>query len=338
MKNSIFQKFLCTIFALIFIQTSLSAYCACIQKDGHCECPKGHCACIECHGQCQCHQSFEAGVNQSYVQNFQNVDTSSSYNYTYQDSYENNNECCVNEESCCIVPLPQHQLYIGPEIYHVNRKRDNGSKQNGWVYGGRVGYDRIKRCRIYWGVEGLYATGRLHGHTGARSKIKSCYTDASIEGRLGYTIQLKSCSWLPTLVPFGGYGYLREMNKFKVSHIKFTTQFDYVTAGFLSQFYPNPCWVVGLNFKARFLFNSKCKISDRDPDQQSFSQNFEHKVQYRVELPITYRLNCWCDRLAIVAVPFYEFRHYGFQSGFPDDFHGTKLNLYGIDIRFMYMF
>lgn len=261
--------------------------------------------------------------------------------YLYDCDCTENFSVCECQNSCQTLPLPQHQLYIGPEIYDVNRSKAikyGRSKQDGFVYGGRVGYDRIKRCRFYWGIDALYATGDLCGHKDA-GKVKLRFTDENIEGRIGYTFQMKE-GWMPTLVPFVGYGYLRETSKFKrptLLLIKQRISYDYVALGFLSQIYPHPLWVIGLNFKARILFNSKCKITD-DPDYEDTSQNFKHKVQYRVELPITYRLNCWCDKLAVALVPFYEYRHYGEEVNFPFDFKDLQFNLYGFDVRLMYMF
>lgn len=251
-----------------------------------------------------------------------------------------NYSVCECMASCQTLPLPQHQCYIGPEIYDVNRDKAakyDRTKQDGFLYGGRAGYDRIKRCRFYWGVDALYASGDLCGHRG--KKIKLCFTDENIEGRVGYTFQKKN-GWMPTLVPFVGYGYFRETNKFKKPSpllIKQRISFDYFALGFLSQIYPHPLWVMGLNFKARFLFNSKCKIT-KDPKYEDTTQNIQHKVQYRVELPITYRLNCWCDKLAVALVPFYEYRHIGEEVNFPFNFKDVKLNLYGFDVRLMYMF
>lgn len=287
--------------------------CPCVEQFGACECPEGQCACVQEIGRCDCQPSSNA-IDGCYL------------------------ETCL--DPCQIVPLPQHQLYIGPEIYYVNRDKDgqyDRSKQHDFIYGGRVGYDRIKRCRIYWGFDALYATGDLKGHRGNNIKLR--FTDANVEARIGYTFQMNR-AWLPTIVPYVGYGHFWETSKFKRPSpllIKQKITFDYIALGFLSQFYPHPSWVVGLNFKTRILVNSKCKITD-DPDFDDTSQNVKHKLQFRIELPIIYRLKCWCDHIALSLVPFYEYRHYGEHANFPFDFKDVKLNLYGCDLRLMYMF
>jgi hypothetical protein len=321
--------------------------CPCVEQRGHCDCPNGQCACIQKYGKCDCKPNKCACVEQhghcdcpagpcTYTQDSTPCDCPiESCNDEIYNFFE-------TTDSCQITPLPQHQFYIGPEIFYLERSKDakyKRSNQHGFVYGGRIGYDRIKRCKIYWGGDLVYATGDLHGKKDRGNSIKIDYTDFDVEGRLGYTFQLKR-SWLPTFVPFVGYGYIRETSKFKKPspiQIKQHISFDYFTVGFLSQIYPHPLWVVGVNFKARFLFNSKCKISD-DPDYEDITQNVEHKVQYRVELPVTYRLNAWCERLAIALVPFYEFRHYGEHANFPFDFKDARLNFYGFDVRILYMF
>ena len=321
--------------------------CACVEKFGRCDCPHGKCACVDQKGRCDCHKCASVeklGGNCPrgpcvYSEQPENYDCSQSF--VEPADYDASCGCdCI--DPCQVLPLPQHQFYIGPEIYHADRSKAGKYrcvKQRGFIYGGRLGYDRIKRCRLYWGFDALYATGDLRSHRKNENKIKLCFTDENIEGRLGYTIQAK-CGWLPTLVPYVGYGYYRETNKFKRPSpllIKQRISFDYFALGFLSQIYPHPSWVVGLNFKARFLFNSKCRVSD-DPEYDDIDQNIKHNVQFRVEVPITYRLNCWCDKLAIALVPFYEYRHYGEHANFPFDFKEAKLNFYGFDIRLMYMF
>jgi hypothetical protein len=302
MKKSTSAFFSFFFIYLFLITTRLQAEgCACVERHGHCACPQGECACMENGQSCECHP------------------------------YE---EACEVVDPCQITPLHQHQVYIGPEIFFTHREKElSVAKQNGWSYGGRIAYERIKRYRIYWGVDGLYSKGCLEGHSG---DVKLHFTNKNIEGRIGYTIQKKN-GFLPTLIPFVGYGYLQEISRFEkpieVAH-KERIAYDYFTAGFLSQFYPHRKWVLGLNFKARILFNSNCKISE-DVKVEDFTQNFEQFVQYRVELPVIYRVSGTCDRVAIRLAPFYEYRHCGEQKNYPQNFLGTKLNMVGFNICLM---
>ncbi len=242
-------------------------------------------------------------------------------------------------DDCCEIKKPTyaHQLYVGPEIYHVNRKRDGGTHQDGFLYGVRLGYDRIKRYKFYWGLDALYATGSLTGKSGGGSRIKSDLTDASIEGRFGYTFKCKTW-YKPSLTPYIGVGYFVEKNDFKSPSLipaHFRTDFAYGAVGFLSQISINDSWDLGLNFKAKFLYDPKCHVT-HDPEEDNSTQNITEKVHYRVELPVTYH-TCLClDKIWVSLVPFYESRQYGAHPNYPFDYYDTQFNNYGLLIKFMY--
>lgn len=254
----------------------------------------------------------------------------------FDETYSNNEQPC---EVICQAPLNQrgHQFYVGPEIYHVHRNREGGTKQNGTVYGVRTGYDRIKRCRLYWGFDALYGQGTLDGKSGAGNKIKSTFTDIFAEGRFGYTFQQKH-GYRLSLTPFGGVGYMSERNNFKHPSpipVHFDIKSWYGVAGFLSQATVTDRCDIGLNFKARFLYDPKCKVS-HDPESENSTQLINEKIHYRVELPLSYRYWECSDSLLISLVPFYEFRQYGKRVNYPFDFLETRLNIYGATLKFIY--
>lgn len=233
----------------------------------------------------------------------------------------------------------RHQFYIGPEIYHVHRNREGGTKQNGTIYGVRAGYDRIKRYHFYWGFDALYGKGTLDGKSGGGHKLKSTFSDLFAEGRFGYTFQQK-CGYRFSLTPFGGFGYMNERNNFKHPSpipAHFHIRSWYGVAGFLSQASLTNCFDIGINFKARFLYEPKCKVS-HDPDSDDSTQLINEKIHYRVELPLTYHYPECCDRFLISLVPFYEFRQYGKRVNYPFDFFDTKLNIYGATLKLIYTF
>lgn len=236
----------------------------------------------------------------------------------------------------CYTPLNRHQVYIGPEIYHVRRTRHGGTEQTGTMYGVRIGYDRIKRCRIYWGGDFLYARGTLNGKSGRGSHLKSHLTDESIEGRIGYTFQ-KKCGIQVSFTPYIGVGYLRETNRFVSPSpipVHFNTRFAYGAAGFLSNVPINERFEIGLNFKLKWMIDPQCKVTN-DPDQDNFTQNIKQELQYRVDLPITYNFQCY-QRFALCLTPFYEYRHYGTHLNFPIDFMNTKFRNYGGVLEIIY--
>ena len=242
--------------------------------------------------------------------------------------------------------LPAHQWvktystapFIGPEIYYVKRLKEGGAEQTGTLYGVRVGYDHVRRYKLYWGLDVLWATGTLEG--GVRDeKLKSQFTDINPEARVGYTFQSKywRCA---SFTPYVGLGYFWEKNNYKDPSplsIHFTNQFSYVPVGFLSQVFILPNLSVGVNFKVRLILEGKLYVS-HDPQHDDSTQNYDEKPQYRVEVPTTYFF-CWKNHpLGVSLVPFFEYRHYGHRANFPFDFLDTKLKLYGATLKLLYLF
>lgn len=236
------------------------------------------------------------------------------------------------------LPCYANRLYLGPEIFHTKRTREGGSKQTGFLYGVHAGYDRIKRYRIYLGFDGYWAAGTLKGHSKKGIKLHSRVTDEEIEGRVGYTLQCKE-GWRAYLIPFVGGGYFREINKFshKPLGVKFTNYFPFAMGGFIAGFFLNPRLNIGIDFKAKYMIDGKCHISN-DREYDSKTLNMDSRMQYEVDLPVSYQF-CTCNgRLEGSLVPFYRFRHYGGLAQFPFDFLETKFDIYGIKILLGYKF
>lgn len=228
--------------------------------------------------------------------------------------------------------------YVGPEIYYAARTKEGGAKQSGTLYGVRLGGDYIRRNKIYLGLDMLWAQGCLRGKA-QDSDIKSILTDTNTEGRVGFTLQTKNYRCV-SFTPYTGFGYFWENNCFEDPTplpIHFKNQFAYIPFGFLSQFFINSNLSLGLNFKVRYLVNGKVKASN-DPDHDDSTQNYDEKLQYRVELPADYFFCFQRHSLALSVVPFYEYRPYGHRANFPFDFLETKFNLYGATLKFLYLF
>lgn len=233
--------------------------------------------------------------------------------------------------------LNRHQLYIGPEYYYMERAKEGGTKQEGNMIGVRVGYDRLKRYGWYWGADALYTVGKLSGHGGEGHKIRSEVTDMSIEGRLGYTFQQK-CGFQLAFTPYVGVGGFEQRNNFihpSPLHVHFKTHYPCASAGFLSWAQLCGNFEGGLNFKVRLPFDPKCKVSN-DDDHDPVSQVIKERLQYRVEVPVTYA-TCFCgNNVAMSLSPFYEYRCYGGHPNFPFDFIKTEYKLWGATLEFMY--
>lgn len=249
--------------------------------------------------------------------------------------------CC---ESNCDTTHSLHfcrgnSISIGPEIYRVSRTRAGGTRQKGNAAGIRITYDRIKRYHYYLGAQLFYGTGTLHGQSGFGEKIRSRLTDSLIEGNAGYTFQAKCLPHL-SFTPFAGYGYFNEENKFVPPtnlRVKFTTQFHYISFGFLSSVYVLPCFTIGINGRFKWPLEAHCKVAN-DPDFNKVHQIVGDKLHYRIELPITYFGSLLWNSFEIAFVPFVDERLYGERENFPFDFFKTRLSIYGANLQFIYRF
>jgi len=228
-------------------------------------------------------------------------------------------------------------LFIGPEVYYVSRIKDGGAKQTGTLYGVRIGYEKLKRYKFYYAVDGLYSQGVLEGKT-ADHHIRSEFTNSNIETRFGYTFQSKCFPYI-SLTPFFGIGYMWEINHYRNPSpikVKFDNSFHYLPFGCLLSFNLSEMLQVGINATARFLWNGKQTV--KDPDYGKLSQCYEEHIQYRIEMPISY-WTCWnSHQLKLRLTPFYEYRHYGNSINFPFDYLDTKFKFYGANLEAIYSF
>lgn len=253
--------------------------------------------------------------------------------------------CCENDvsENPCDEVAPVcfngHIFSIGPELYHINRTRQGGTRQHGNAIGVRATYDHIKRYRLYWGGQAFYGSGILRGHTGSKDDIHSRLTDEQIEGSLGYTLGTKNFPYF-LFTPFAGYGYFKERNKFNPPSplsVTFSTDFQYIPFGFLSSAMVNSWLRVGLNARFRWLWDAHCKVT-HDPEFGRLKLLVEDRIHYRIELPFVYCRPLFCQLLEVAIVPFYERRTYGGRENYPFDFFETKLRIYGINFQLIYQF
>lgn len=228
---------------------------------------------------------------------------------------------------------------IGPEAYHLKREREKGTRQHGILYGARGRMDRITPNTWYWGAEAAWATGTLKGHSGGQQKLRSHLTDTMVEARFGYTFKTTTAT-CASLTPFVGWGYAWEQNNFlRPSPLKlhFLNTYNYCAVGGFGQVYLSPQWTFGIQVTAKFCRDGRVRIT-RDPEHKKVVLHFEHKVNCRVCLPITYALGCPESSHKICLNPFFEYRHFAHFSGVPFDFLDTRLKVYGADLYYGYSF
>lgn len=228
-----------------------------------------------------------------------------------------------------------HYFVVGPECYQLKRSREGGTRQRGTLGGVRASYDYIRRYKFYLGCEAAYAQGILKGRSGNKQKLRSRFSDAVVEGRLGYTFQtLSGCGgWF---TPFIGGGYFWENNNYlspSPKKVHFSTRYGYFALGAYSGTPLTSQLEIGLNATARFCMQGKMHIS-HDPEGDPLTLKYEQKVNCRVVLPLTYFYNT----LSACLAPFYEYRHYGRRHAFPFDFLDTRIKVYGIDLFLVFNF
>lgn len=229
------------------------------------------------------------------------------------------------------------RLSLGPELYHVSRFREGGTKQHGWLFGGRFICDHVRRYTFYWGIEAASAGGTLYGTSGKGAFLKSHMCDRSIESRLGYTFQKKQGHRF-AFTPFVGAGYYIENNNFKRPSqlpLHFKTTYRYVTAGFISSAYITPNLSVGVNLKLRHMLDPECKITHDPARGSAYLKIANETVQYRVEMPISYLP---CSPYSLTAMPFFEMRNYGRRVSYPFDFLRTRYYNYGVTLQLVLLF
>jgi hypothetical protein len=227
-----------------------------------------------------------------------------------------------------------HQLFIGPELYHLVRTRQGGTRQSGGVYGVRLGYERVKERAFYVGLDFFDGKGHLSGYTGQENPIRSRFFDMNAEARLGYMFAKKTDPYI-TFTPFLIYGYGREKNNFihpSRLFLHFRLRYEYAGWGFQAKIKSTACWDAGINFKMKYLINPKNRVSN-DPDFAPFNMSVNNEWQYRLEIPLTYY---WKPYFLVQFLPIYEYRHYGGHQSYPFDFLETRLRIFGGSVRLIY--
>ncbi len=234
-----------------------------------------------------------------------------------------------------------HRISVGPEIYFMQRCKRGGSKQRGFLYGGRFSYDRIRRSALYWGGDILYAVGNLCGHNSDSEELRTCKRDFEVEGRLGYTLKKKwgCCYWL---TPYFGGGFFQGTNQFidpSPMQYKVINRYPFISLGFLSRVDINALFGIGVDFKAKYSIGACSKITgDADPNVDHARFVIEDKFSYDVDVPLYFNTCICAKKVDIRFVPFYRFRHYGAHENFPFDFIDTRFHMYGARLMFSLCF
>ena len=237
---------------------------------------------------------------------------------------------CAERPDCA---RPQ-RFFAAFETSYLDRERGGGSWQEGLLYGGHIGWDRVKPRGFYWGVDAYYLSGTLMGAASNGLYAESRFQTSEVEGRLGWTFAF-SCCWRPTITPFVGYGYYSDTNRFHCDcpiQVRFGASYDDLVLGFLSSCSPNCYFTFGLNAKVGLMNQGRNRING-DPTTRPVSQTTGDRPQYTVEVPLTLYPCRACRCLEVALVPFYRLRHFGERENYPFDFFETCLSYYGARVE-----
>lgn len=246
-------------------------------------------------------------------------------------------------EARCKCENGSQVITLGPEGYWAKRMRQGGTKQSGWLTGANLSYQRLKRCCFYLALDGYWAQGILRGKSGGGMPLKSQLTDRQVEGRLGYTWQMKRGIQL-SATPFVGYGYFWESNKFSepTPHsLHYLDSYRYYTLGLVSGARFSPRFDCYASVQAKFMVNGSSYVSndaDEDGSIPPSTLQMEDEVQWRGDIAFNYCLLRHSKKLWLSLAPFYEYRHYGGHMGYPYDFIETEYQIWGGELALQLRF
>ncbi len=228
-----------------------------------------------------------------------------------------------------------HFLSLGPEAYYMKRSKQGGSWQDGWLYGIRGNYEKLRSTGLYFSADGYWATGELEGKSKSGNTLKSDISEYQAEGRLGFSITFpESCC--VTWVPYAGYGYFSSDIDFvspSTLEYKSTSSFWYFASGGMLLVSINDCWNAGVHFKYKLPDEPKHTI-ENDPDYGKLVLSIGRKALYEIELPVRYRTCLSGRQVGLIFTPFYRFRRYDSQANYPFDFYDTRFHIWGARLLF----
>jgi hypothetical protein len=236
----------------------------------------------------------------------------------------------------CAIPK---EISFGPEVFFLKRNREGGSYQSGTLCGVRASFDRLARCKLYYGLEGSYANGDINGKSGTGSRLRSYFTQSNVEGRFGYTFQSQGEEYI-SITPYVSTGYYLELNKYRsptTLKVHFNNRFFYGGLGCILWGCLNEKIYFGLNVTGRWSSDGKVTTS-HDPELKSMKLKYMQKVQCRVSLPFSIQFNEAPSCIYLDFVPFFEYRHYGRKRAIPFDFLDTRIRCWGGDIMISWIF
>ena len=211
--------------------------------------------------------------------------------------------------------IAEDNFYAGINTFSRDYKEDlilpHKSTEHGQLYGLIVGYKSIDFDEMFWEAEGNYAVGNtkydgslqnlVTGAWGGFHKDKTKNEIFNLEGKLGYTFDIAD-SMLTPYVGVGYHSWLRDLSKNGLG-FKEKYTWPYLSAGVnfsTGDWFDD--WEMGVGVKAMAMTRGKMKL-----DNLTTRLKLGNKVNFEVELPITYRAdNGFLGAAAIKVVPYFQ--------------------------------
>jgi hypothetical protein len=207
---------------------------------------------------------------------------------------------CASFEGTC-----PHRIYLGPELVnlqldtHVHNIHVKGSRL---FAGSRIGYEYLKPCRLYFGID-LFDSGCGHDFSASRNGKpagglvawnKASRQFGSFELRGGYNYLSCACANHPFLLtPFVGAGfyYISSVDHYHTQG--FHEVLPYVAAGLHLKYALCQALDVGVNAKVLHSFAAErwFKGSTATGSLKTLSEKFS-TWGGEVSIPLTWHLDC----------------------------------------------
>lgn len=237
-------------------------------------------------------------------------------------------------EGACAEPCCSSSLEIGGSYTHANLKVGEEPAFNGNL-GGVQGIYEYKPWNSFYGA--LRVAWKQGNTENVDEQRKLAYIDA--QQRVGYTYSA-CCDWAVTL--FSGFGYRslqHRLQPFDGPSVKFRYNEFYVPVGFLSEYFVDSCWSVGLNFTWMPQVFPTVEIVPLKGANWDLTKTMGNVL---VELPIAYffeEYKCCSLRLK----PFYERWSDGRSTAATADGQSLGLpnntyNFWGVELNFTFEF
>lgn len=222
-----------------------------------------------------------------------------------------------------------HTLQIGGNYTHANIKPGKQPNCHGNLWGAQAMYEYRPLNSFYAGLKGAWRQGSTDGHSSSLYLI-----DIDAHERLGVTFANSSASWLFTL--FTGFGYRYFSHDLKEYGVKMKFNYNelYVPVGFLSDFFANRFFTLGINAIWMPQVDSTVSFAQVQGSRWQLKKKLANIL---VEMPFKFSMGSQREFLMIFK-PFYEYWQDGASKTVITSLPSNTYNFWGVEFNLGYRF